>query len=314
MKIIKKNTSLVFLVTLISILIMSCQNSISTNEGEYQINNINIYKNTPVWELAKAVKSENRKKIAEITKEYPQLLDYQEPKYGATLLLWAVGMEKYKSAEALLIAGADPNIEATKGFAGTPLFEAAGYSWIDNDAKKDAKYVRLLLQYGADPNKNFITSEVDGFESGMSPLMHSIGTGLEKTKLLVEAGADINHKTPSGSTAAYTALLAGGPNSTLEAMQYAYYLIVEKKANVTDPYYRKKTYGNEDPNEAFYPVNTLRNWVYDLGSEKHKLKMEIVEEFARQGVNYWNTPINRFTLDHIKAFYPDTWEDYIKKY
>ncbi len=38
---------------------------------------------------------------------------------GATLLLWAVGMEKYKSAETLLKCGAN-----------------SGFSWVDNDAKK----------------------------------------------------------------------------------------------------------------------------------------------------------------------------------
>jgi predicted P-loop ATPase len=70
----------------------------------------------------------------------------------------------------------------------------------------------------------------------------------------------------------------------------------------------------DNPNDKFYPVNILRNWVYDLGSKEHQIKMEIVEEFARQGVNYWETKINKHTLEHIKKRYPDTWEEYIKKY
>jgi len=59
-------------------------------------------------ELALAVKNEKTRTIEKLAKENPELLNYQEPKYGATLLLWAVGMEKYKSAEALLKCGADP--------------------------------------------------------------------------------------------------------------------------------------------------------------------------------------------------------------
>jgi ankyrin repeat protein len=298
-------------------------NSIEANKGDYKITNINIYKNTPVWELTLAVKNQNIRSIERIVKNKPNLINYQEPKYGITLLLWAVGMEKYKSVETLLKCGADPNIVSTNNnsFGGkTPLFVAAGYSWVDRAAKKDPKYVKLLLRYGADPNKNYIGFNISGeksiIEDGTSPLMHSIGCGIEKTKALVEAGANINYKTKSGDTAAITALGAGGPNATLEGMQYAYYLIVEKKAKVNELYYRSENtlMPGDNPNDKFYPVDILRNWIYDLSSKEYGIKMEIVKEFARQGVNYWDAKINKFTLEHIKKRYPDTWEEYIKKY
>jgi hypothetical protein len=293
------------------------------SKGEYRITDIRIYKNTPAWKLALAVKKQDIKSIERIAKKEPQLLNYQDPKYGATLLLWAVGTERYKSAEALLKCGADPDIASignTTWGGDTPLLIAAGFSWVDNDAKKDPKYVKLLLRYGADPNKTYTGFNVPGkrsaTEPGTSPLMNSIACGIEKTKALVEAGADINYKTKSGRTAATVALLFGGPNATLEAMQHAHYLIVEKKAKVNEPYYRgeHRALPGEDPNDKFYPVDILRDWVYDLDSEKYKIKMEIVAEFARQGVNYWDTKIPKFTLEHIKKRYPDTWEEYIKKY
>lgn len=167
-----------------------------TKQEGYVITDINIYKDTPVWELALAVKKQKVKTIEQIAKDNPELLNYQDPKYGATLLLWSVGMEKYKSAEALLKSGANPNIASTEQ-GETPLFIAAGYSWVDNDAKKDPKYVKLLLSYGADTEKGYI-GKADGnsiIELGKSPLMHSILSGIEKTKALVEGGADINYKT-----------------------------------------------------------------------------------------------------------------------
>lgn len=290
-------------------LLSSCQFNILKEEEEYRITNVKIFKGTPVWELALAVKGEKTRTIEKLAKENPDLLNYQEPKYGATLLLWAVGMEKYKSAEALLKCGADPNIASTVDGM-TPLYLAAGFSWVDNYAKKDPKFVKLLLKYNADPNINYGGDSIN--EPGTSPLMNSIPCGIEKTKALIEAGADINHKTESGRTAA-TEALGMGQNATLEALEYAHYLIVEKKAKVSDPYYPRKIYGEDTVRELF-PVDILRDWVYPLDSEEYQIKMEIVEEFARQGVNYWDTEINKFTLERIKKRYPDTWEEYIKKY
>jgi len=185
-------------------------------------------------------------------------------------------------------------------------------SWVDNDAKDDPKYVQLLLHYGADTNKNFIGKEIDGvktvIEPGTSPLMRLIRCGIEKTKAIVEAGADINYKTKTGETVAYIALLADN------SPEYAYYLIVQKKAKVTEPSYRSESYHNEDLNEKFFPVTILRDWICDLDSKEYKMKMEIVEEFSRQGVNYWDTEIPNDRLTQIKKLYPDTWEEYIKRY
>ncbi|NLY74261.1 MAG: ankyrin repeat domain-containing protein [Firmicutes bacterium] len=315
-----KRIKTILLIITASLGIYQMNNSVYAVEG-YEILKVHIYKNTPAWELALAVKRQNVKKIEKIIKNKPELLNYRDPKYGATLLLWAVGTERYRSAEALLKCGADPNIasnDKTTWGGQTPLWVAAGYSWVDRHAKKDSKYVKLLLSYGADPNLCYSGFDISVGKSmvevGNSPLMQSIRCGIEKTKALVEAGADINYKTKSGRTAAIKALLVGS-NSTLEYLQYAHYLIVEKKAKVSEPYYRHIfLFKDDDPNEKFYPVDILRNWIYPLGSKEHQIKMEIVEEFARQGVNYWETKINDFTLRIIKRRYPDTWEEYIKKY
>jgi len=282
---------------------------------------LGIWKNTPAWNLALAVKHQNVKQIEKIAKSRPEGLNYQEQKFGATLLIWAVGMEKYKSAEALLKCGADPNI-ATAHAGETALFVAAGYSWVDYRFKKDPKYVKLLLKYGADPNFNYVGfgTTADGArditESGTSPLMHSIGCGIEKTKALVEGGADINYKTASGRTVAIKALIAGAINVPEEQLEYAYYLIALKRAKVTDPYYRGElfTMPGDDPKEKFYPVNILRDWIPDLNSKGHRMKMAIVKEFARQGVDYHKTKISDERLRQIKKLYPDTWQEYIKNY
>ena len=61
----------------------------AANKGGYKITDIRIYKNTPAWKLALAVKNQdapanNRKN----SKKRPTYLNYQDPKWRY-LLLWA---------------------------------------------------------------------------------------------------------------------------------------------------------------------------------------------------------------------------------
>ncbi len=276
------------------------------------ITDVKIYLGTPAWELAKAVDNQNVRKIAKIAEKNPELLDYQDPFHGTTLLFWAVGMEKYEAAEELLKAGANPDIISLYD-GGTALYRAAGFSLIDNDAKNDPKFVKLLLQYGANPNIGYVGNERNNnLEIGTTPLMRSIGCGIEKTKILVEGGAEINFKTTYGETAAICALLLGSGGKDDTAKEYAHYLIVEKKANVRDSY--RVFIGIASTNIDRYPVDLLRYWVSDIDSYGHRMKMEIVEEFTRQGVDYWATEIPQYYLEQIQKRYPDTWEEYIKKY
>ncbi|MPM48009.1 hypothetical protein SDC9_94730 [bioreactor metagenome] len=216
-------------VTMLTIAFTALSACSANSADGYRLDNIRIYQNTPAWKLAKAVKNEVTGTIAKIAKENPVLLDYQDPVYGTTLLCWAVGMEKYNSAEALLKAGANPDIISTY-VGGTALYLAAGYSYVDTDFDSDPKYVKLLLEYGADPEIGFVGNDHNNAtEIGETPLMMSIGCGLEKTKALVEAGADINAKTKTQTTAAIKALLRGSGNMSPSEREYAYYLIVEKR-------------------------------------------------------------------------------------
>ena len=294
-----------FLLIALHIKPVSSSDSMDKNEkGEYKRSSVYIYRNTAAWDLAIAVKKQDSSKIEKLAKNNPELLNVRDPKYGIALLLWAIGTEKYESAEVLLKCGANPNLATLRGE--TPIYIAAGYSWVDREAKKDPKYVKLLLSYGADPNLNYIHGDENDntTDEGTSPLMNSIGCGIEKTKALVEGGADLNYKTPSGKSAAIYSLSMGGPNRTVEGMEYAKYLIVDKKANISEAL----------SSSGWYPGNILRRWTYKLNSEQYKVKMEIVQECERQGIHYWDYPISKDTIQMAKRVYSETWEEYLQKY
>jgi hypothetical protein len=76
---------------LISCLLLSCVNrNKPVDKSKLTGGDYRLFQNTPAWDLAKAVQDENEKKINEILAKDPKLINYQEPKYGNTLLELAI--------------------------------------------------------------------------------------------------------------------------------------------------------------------------------------------------------------------------------
>ncbi|HLO85029.1 MAG TPA: ankyrin repeat domain-containing protein [Nostocaceae cyanobacterium] len=284
-------------------------------KGKLDKTDIELFKNTPAWDLVKAIENEDISQIKDILTLDSSLVNYQEPLYGITPIIRAIGTDKYKSVCKLLECGANPDLASKIGT--TPLFEAISYRWSDVSAKRDTRYVKLLLSYRANPNLKYIYQNEDGvtnpIEYGISPLMYAIdySSGYDIVKLLVESGADINFKTALGTTAAIESLSTGDVNS-------AYYLIVEKKAKVTEPYFYYSLLNDNviERNKPHYPVDLLLNMTYEIGSDKYHKKMSIVQEFEHQGVSYNNRKekISNLILRKIKKMHPNDWQEYLDKY
>lgn len=294
-----------------AVLILSLVSCTGKKNEKLTVEDIEIFENTPAWDFAKALEKSNLRRAKEILSGNRGLVNYQDPEFGTTLLMRAISTENYKSVEFLLKNGANPNIVAKIG--GTALFDAVSHSWRDVTANENPRFVKIILEYRADPNIPYCAPEVEGstspIECGTSPLMHATQRGFEKVKLLVEAGAEIDYKTELGTTAAIKALLHNKAD-------VAHYLIVEKKARVDEPYFYYHLFDRSKINyeKPHYPIELLENWLFDLGSEEHKLKMEIVEEFKRQGQDYWSMEKHPKTIERIKKTRPENWEEYLKKY
>lgn len=112
---------------------------------------------------------------------------------GATPLVWALNARNHQGVEALLRAGADPNLLTEKLGIAPMYFISMG---------DDSDLLRLLLKYGGNPNHEG-RGRIDE-----RPLSQAASEGrIENIKLLLEAGADINAHDEFGESAA-TATLA----------------------------------------------------------------------------------------------------------
>ncbi|MFT4996466.1 MAG: ankyrin repeat protein [Flavobacteriales bacterium] len=217
--------------------------------------------------LAKAVEKEDTSAIHRIVSEQGLDVNYQEPKFGETLLMWAVQYEKYESCKVLLKLGADPNLKSIDNETSALMFSAKNY--------KTSDFLKLLLNYGGDANDS---SDYKGVHYLRTPLISASSTRLESVKLLLQKGANINYMSHHHQTALRAAIDS-------KYINIAHYLMIEMGADFNP------TLGSTIHGDTLFIVNSLRRCAFPLDSKEHKLKMEIVDYMLKRGVNYWETPV-----------------------
>ena len=156
---------------------------------------IDSFQDYRIWPLAKLVQSEDTVKMRAFVNSNPSIdIDEVDSKYHKNLLIWSIFNGRYKSAEALLRLGANPNFTAFDGT--TPLIYASKY--LTSNYKTDIRYIAILLRFGADPNK-ITTDSVMGLER--NALNVAAVTSIEYVKYLIEKGnaypfMTVNHISP----------------------------------------------------------------------------------------------------------------------
>ena len=61
-------------------------------------------------------------------------------------------------------------------------------------------------------------------------------------------------------------------------------------------------------------VRDLRERMYELDSDEHKQKMEIVNYLREKGIDYKKVPIPEKVVKYAKRKYPDSWQEYLDNY
>ena len=236
---------------------------------------VRIFKNTPVWEAALAIRDNDTAKLRKLLDgQSDAVLNYREGHFGQTLLHWAVYRDNLNSARILVDLGADPKVKSSDSTSA--IIHAAD--------KMEADYLRLILSAGGDPN---FVADIAKPQDLRTPLMAAAFKSLENVKLLIEAGADPNyvHRSKRGNIGGETvqsALIYAFRGDKIDIVKY---LIVDVGVKV-DYVFNTTLEG-----KPLTVLTYLRNMTFPLDSKEHKLKMEVVEYLKSKGLDYASEPI-----------------------
>ena len=212
-------------------IIYSCH----TDKTKLYSSDYRIFKDTPAWKLAKYVRSNDTEGIREEIQNNPNIINYQEPMYGMSLLHLSIYNDDYQSFLQLLNLKA--NTEVYEEMHGeTPLMIAIGLK-----EDKYFKYIEKLIEHGA--NVNNVGKNIEDIQevTEKTALMHAAGQGNKKAvKYLLEHKADINFVGPKHDTALGYAMLG-------EHYDIAYFLLQNGADCKLILYNRYDEYGNEVP-------------------------------------------------------------------
>jgi uncharacterized protein len=265
-----------------------------------------LFQETPVWELAQAVEKQDSTAIRRIIKEEDVDVDYQEPKFGNTLLIVSVINQHLISSEALLKSGADPGKHNTYD-GSTALIEAAE---ITEGGDDNTAFLKLLIDLGADPNQAESGDRKPGNTLRKSPLLSAcsdLNSGpspLAKVKVLVEAGANVNYEDEFNHFPLGQAVM----NKHYDVVLY----LLQKGANHEKMIVDRGEF--QTNGKKLYIADLLREHLFPLGSKEHNTKMEVIAFLKTKGLDYQKAPIPDFVIKQAKEDYPDSWQEYLQKY
>jgi ankyrin repeat protein len=184
-----------------------------------------VFQRTPVWDLAFALAVGDLGEVEELAKKHKNIINTPEPKYGTTLLSYAIRNGQKNAVQILLENGANPNVspKPPESLKNTPISRNSpgnimnpGFPDDYNDYKNytpvhaavatSPEMLRIILKNGGDPNlhsdlKYSHTDEYDysyTITGGYSPLMYA--ENIDTLKLLVEAGGNIHLKNKYGGS------------------------------------------------------------------------------------------------------------------
>ena len=257
----------------ITCLLLSCSSSNrekSVDRAELSNIDYRVFQNTPAWQLAKAVQDEDTEEIDKIVSENPRIINYQDSKYGNTLLMLTIMNQQLKSFNTLLKNGAEVNTHNT--YDGTsPLIEACSSKYYN------LIFAKTLIEYGANINDIETGKRRKGNSTRLTPLIAASKTGnLDLVKFLVMKGADINYQNEFGQSALSESVMVSN-------YEIAYYLLCNG-ADYNNPIFYIYDYSvpveksdPKDKGKPMYLTDVLKEDISDDDTNAYKYKVLIMK-------------------------------------
>jgi ankyrin repeat protein len=272
-------------ILLILILILTNCSSLIEDQNNYLGNDVRLFKNTPVWEVAQAIHRMDTIEVKQLLNgDLRKYINFRENKFGFSLLYWSVYNSYYPAVKVLAELGADPNL---KSYDSTSAFIQSANHHENTD------YLKILLKYGGNVNA---VADIDAPEHLRTPLI-AAAKSLDNVKLLIKAGANPNYVYHYGGVI-QSALVYAFFSDNIDIIKY---LIIDVGVNC------KHATGVTINGDSLYVTDNLRTLPYPLNSEEYKKKMEVVDYLSKQGLDYNKSPIP----EHYYKLYSN---DYLSKY
>ena len=287
-----------FLIIFLLIILVGC-----SKEQDYIGMDYRIFSNTPAWELAKAVSRDDVYAIQYQIENIGIPINYQDPKFGNTVLMNAIMNRNYKSIEYLLKLGADPNLynDTIKNVGSNSVILASKWA-------VSPYILSLLLEYGGNPNSFCKGYEIRPFGKKVpfrkSALDFAAEDDVEKVKILLNAGADINRRVQGRNfPSALKGALIFNMKTTL--------ILLENGAD----YNCNFAYPSDCKDDCFHSIlYELRFFQPEIGSQEFEDKQKVIKFLKSKGLDYYESEIPQIAIQIAQKRYPNSWEEYLKIY
>lgn len=270
------------------------------------------FQGTKGWNLVKAIDDQNIREIRRQVVELKVPVDARDRKKLFTPLMYAVFNNDIQSVKVLLELGADPNIptDSISDVGENSVILACRYSDIS------VEILKLLLKYGGNPNSTECGRNIDmdgdwipARSSALSCAV-SISGEIDKVKILVEAGANVNSYDGEFQDAPLMDALL------LDRMNIALYLL-EHGADYNCKF-RNCAPSSGGGSRNVDILYRLRQCIYPLDSQEYKDKLKVVKFLKDRGVDYRKSLVDVETKNmiknviHFKTY--KEYQNYLKRY
>lgn len=261
----------------ISMLIVGCKQ---------ENRNVTFFKDTKAYDLAKAVGKEDLDKIESLAQNDKKLLEVIDPVSGSNVLSLALTLENFESFRKLLELRANPNF-INPISKRSILIDACTFYNKPEPYTIDLRYIRLLLEKGANPNyivENDFTDKEGNYHMATSALHEASALDLTMVKILIKAGANPYKKLEQNQSPPFSSALKGFKNK----FEITNYYIDSLNVDLKEPLGIVNRQPSGELLELYIQDYINKFFSYEKGTEGYQKTQKLIEKLKSKGVDFDN--------------------------